>query len=80
MVEKKLFNEMDLLISVKMEVINKELSEVRQFLEDQNIPFSTLTSSNEKIGEVLLTALKSLGSFLVEYNRIKETWQYNAPA
>ena len=75
MTQEEVFNEMDILIYVKMEALNKALSDITQFIKDQNIPLSTpVNSDDEKIGEVLLTALQSLRGFLVEYKGIKDTW------
>jgi hypothetical protein len=75
MTQEEVFNEMDILIYVKMEALNKALSDITQFIKDQNIPLSTpINSDDEKIGEVLLTALQSLRGFLVEYKGIKDTW------
>ena len=75
MTQEEIFNEMDLLIFVKMEALNKALSDITQFIKDQNIPLITpVNSDDEKIGEVLLTALQSLRGFLVEYKGIKDTW------
>jgi hypothetical protein len=75
MTQEEVFNEMDILIYVKMEALNKALSDITQFIKDQNIPLSTpINSNDEKVGEVLLTALQSLRGFLVEYKGIKDTW------
>ncbi len=84
MVQEKIFSDIDHILSDKLMKVNLSLMDVKDFLEEKNIPLDTKIrqplegedSDNIKsIYDVLQTAAKSLAYLLRVYRELKETWQ-----
>ena len=80
MIQEKIFKELDLLISVKMSPIADNLTKLRGFLNDKQIPLTTQVTPTENLGVVLINILESLDTFLQNYTEIKETWCVTPPS
>ena len=82
MSNKKIFRELDLLISVRMTTSNKALIKIKEFLDNNNLPLNTPIggTSEENIGDALLEILGALDQFLKEYLDIKDTWCVTTPS
>jgi hypothetical protein len=72
----RIFKDVSLLIGVRMSTINQGMTDVKAFLDNNNIPITTPVGGDSKdnIGDVLINTLAALDQFLREYKELKETW------
>jgi hypothetical protein len=72
----RIFKDVSLLIGVRMSTINQGMTDIKAFLDNNNIPITTPVGGDSKdnIGDVLINTLAALDQFLREYKELKETW------
>lgn len=72
----RIFKDVSLLIGVRMSTINQGMIDIKDFLDNNNIPLTTPIGGDSKdnIGDALINTLAALDQFLREYKELKETW------
>ena len=75
MTQQKIFKELDILIGTKMSPVADNLTKLREFFNEKQIPLSSQVTPTENLGDVLINILESLDTFLKNYKEIKDTWQ-----
>jgi hypothetical protein len=78
----KIFNELDILIGVRMNTVNQGMVDIKAFLDNNNIPLVTPIGrdSDKTIGGSLIATLEALDQFLREYIDTKDTWCVTPPS
>jgi hypothetical protein len=76
LMSQRIFKDVSLLIGVRMSTINQGMIDIKDFLDNNNIPLTTPIGGDSKdnIGDALINTLAALDQFLREYKELKETW------